>query len=248
MGGEETVAALQAEEEIDSLADPFLKYPQGLADLVADSVFRNAQLRMIGDDVIRGVSLLEQRSNDGSHRSGLLYRQVDALSGVDEEGTIVKMSLFGDILEFVKTAAGPVGTTVTGTRRAITPGTMERNIARTVRNTQPSKDAFAVIDTFKRQFALMGELAMELDFFTNGGLVLTNCQSDSGFGRAVGNTGKDDTAFLKSEMRKRIGMFHKRYQPFRQQSDKKSVRLKATKGKEEISERLKSTSHYLKWK
>lgn len=158
------------------------------------------------------------------------------------------MSLLGDILEFVKTAAGPVRTTVTGTRRAITPGTKERNIARTVRNTQLSKDAFAVIDTFRRQFTLMGELAMELDFFTDGSLVLTNCQSDSGLGRAVGDTGKDDTAFLKSEMRKRIGMFHKKYQPFRQQSNKKSVGLKATMGKEEISERLKSTSHYLKWK
>ena len=94
----------------------------------------------------------------------------------------------------------------------------------------------------------MGELAMELDFFTDGGLVLTNCQGDSGFGRAVGDTGKDDTAFLKSEMGKRIGMFHKKYQPFRQRSDKKSVRLKATIRKEEIGERLKSISHYLKWK
>ena len=94
----------------------------------------------------------------------------------------------------------------------------------------------------------MGELAMELDFFTDGRFVLTDGQGDSGLGRAVGNTSKDDTTFLKSEMRKRIGMFHKEYQPFRQQSDKKSVRLKATKRKEEISERLKSTSHYLKWK
>lgn len=110
------------------------------------------------------------------------------------------------------------------------------------------EDAFAVIDAFKRQPTLMGELAMRLDFFTDGGLVLTNCQSDSGFGRVVGNTGKDDTPFLKSEMRKRIGMFHKKYQPFRQWSDKKSVRLKAIIGKEEIRERLKSTSHYLKWK
>lgn len=114
------------------------------------------------------------------------------------------MSLLGDILEFVKTIKGPVGTTVTGSRRAITPGTMERNITRTVRNTQPAKDAFAVIDAFKRQLTLMDELVMELDFFIDGGLVLTNCQSDSGFGRAVGNTGKDDTMFFKSEMRNKL--------------------------------------------
>lgn len=63
--------------------------------------------------------------------------------------------------------------------------------------------------------SLLCKLAMELDFFTDGELVLTNCKSDSGFGRAVGDTGKDDMTFLKSEMRKRIGMFQKKYQPFR---------------------------------
>ena len=47
----------------------------------------------------------------------------------------------------------------------------------------------------------MGELAMELNFFTDGRFVLTDGQGDSGLGRAVGNTGKDDTTFLKSEMR-----------------------------------------------
>lgn len=210
-------------------------------DVIVKGLFRNAQFRVIGDDVIRRMSLLEQRGNDGSHGSSLLYRQINTLSGVNEERTIVKVSLFRDILEFVETAVGPVGTTVTGTRGAITAGTMERDIARAVRNAQPAKEAIAVVGAFKRQLALMGELAMELDFFTDG-------QSDSGLGRAVGNTSKDDTAFLQSEMGKRIGMFHKKYQPFRQQSDKKSVRLKATIGKEEISERLKSTSYYLKWK
>lgn len=81
----------------------------------------------------------------------------------------------------------------------------------------------------------MGELAMELDFFTDGRLVLAKCQGDSGIGRTVGNTSKDDTAFLKDETRKRIRMFHKKYQLFRQRSDKNS-------------ERLKSTSRNLKWK
>ena len=75
------------------------------------------------------------------------------------------------------------------------------------RNTQRSKDAFAVIDAFKRQFALMGELAMELDFFTDGGFVLTDRQGDGGLGRSVGNTGKDDMPFFKSEMRKKLDCF-----------------------------------------
>ena len=89
---------------------------------------------MAGDDVIRRMSLFEQRGNDGSHRSSLLYRQIDTLPGVDEERTIVKVSLFRDILEFVETAAGPVRTAITGTRGAITAGTMERDIARAVRD------------------------------------------------------------------------------------------------------------------
>lgn len=46
---------------------------------------------MISDDVIRKVSQLEQRCNDGSHLSSQLYRRVDALTRIDEEGTIVKM-------------------------------------------------------------------------------------------------------------------------------------------------------------
>lgn len=49
-------------------------------DVIVKGLFRNAQLQVIGDNVIRRVSLLEQRCNDGSHGSGLLYRQVDALS------------------------------------------------------------------------------------------------------------------------------------------------------------------------
>ena len=89
------------------------------------------------------------------------------------------------------------------------------------------EDAFAVIDAFKRQTTLMGELAMGLDFFTNGEFVLTGRQGNSRLGRAVGNTDKDDTTFLKSEMRKRIGISHKKYEYFRQQLDKKSERLKS---------------------
>lgn len=94
----------------------------------------------------------------------------------------------------------------------------------------------------------MGELAMKLNFLTDGGFVLSKRQGGRRLDKVVGNTGKDDMTFLKSEVRKRIEMFHKKYHPFQQRSDKKSVRLKATIGKEEIRERLKSTSHYLKWK
>ena len=68
MGGEETVAALQAEEEIDSLADPFLKYPQGLADLVADSVFRNAQLT--GDLLVSEPVAIGHKENLAAFISG----------------------------------------------------------------------------------------------------------------------------------------------------------------------------------
>ena len=73
MGGEETVAALQAEEEIDSLADPFLKYPQGLADLVADSVFRNAQLT--GDLLVSEPVALGHKENLAAFIRKGIYRR-----------------------------------------------------------------------------------------------------------------------------------------------------------------------------
>lgn len=76
MGGEEAVSALQAEEEIDSLADPFLKYPQGLADLVADSVFRNAQLT--GDLLVSEPVALGHKENLAAFIRKGIYRRPQA--------------------------------------------------------------------------------------------------------------------------------------------------------------------------
>ena len=90
MGGEEAVAALQAEEEIDSLADPFLKYQQGLADLVADSVFRNAQLT--GDLLVSEPVALGHKENLAAFiRQGIYRRPQAGLSdGILLKSLIIK--------------------------------------------------------------------------------------------------------------------------------------------------------------
>lgn len=158
------------------------------------------------------------------------------------------MGIFGDVLVFVKTAAGPAGTAVAGARGTVTPGTAEGAVVGAVRDALASKDAFAVVVAFQWHFTLMSEFPAELDFFADRGLVLSDGLGDCGFGRTVGNAGKDDASFLQGQMSKRIRVSHRLYQPFRQLSDRISVRLKATFVEEEMSERLKSTFRYSKWK
>ena len=50
---------------------------------------------------------------------------------------------------------------------------------------------------------------MELDFFADRGLVLSDGLGDSGFGRSVGNAGKDDASFLQCQVGKRIRVSHR---------------------------------------
>ena len=54
----------------------------------------------------------------------------------------------------------------------------------------------AGVDTFKRKTTLMGKLSVKFDFFANGGLVFAHGLCDGRFGRAIDNTGEDDTALL----------------------------------------------------
>ena len=121
------------------------------------------------------------------------------------------MGIFGDVLVFVKTAAGPAGTAVAGARGTVTPGTAEGAVVGTVRDTLAAKDAFAVVIAFKRHVTLMSEFPVKLDFFADGGLVLSDGLGDRGFGRTIGNAGKDDASFLQGQMCKRIRVSHRGY-------------------------------------
>ena len=55
----------------------------------------------------------------------------------------------------------------------------------------------------------MSEFPVKLDFFADGGLVLSDGLGDRGFGRTIGNAGKDDASFLQGQMCKRIRVFHR---------------------------------------
>ena len=142
----------------------------------------------------------------------------------------------------------PVGTAITGSGRAVPSGAAEGAVMGAVKSTQSAMDAFAVIVAFEWQAAFMGENPVEFDLFANSGLVFSNGLSNRSFGRAVGDTSEDNTSFLQSQMCKSVGILHDVYQPFRQLSDRISVRLNATLVEVEMSERLKSTFHYPKWK
>ena len=121
------------------------------------------------------------------------------------------MGVLRDVLVFVKTAARPAGTAVAGTRRTVTPGTAEGAVVGTVREALAVKDAFAVVVAFKRHLALMSEFPVKLDFFADGGLVLSDGLGDRGFGRTIGNAGKDDASILEGQMSKRIRVSHRGY-------------------------------------
>ncbi len=106
------------------------------------------------------------------------------------------MSIFGGVLVFVKSAVGPVGTAIAGTRGAVASGAAERGILGAVRRTMSLEVTLTVVGAFKRKAALMRKFPVSLDFLANGGLVLANGESDSSFSRAIGDTGKDDASFL----------------------------------------------------
>lgn len=152
---------------------------------------------MVGDDLIRELSLFEQGRDDGSHRFCLLYRQVHPLPGINKQGEVVPVGVFRDVLVFVKPALVPVGTAVAGAGRAITAGTAEGTVAGAVRNAQASKDTFTVVIALKGHLAFMGQPTMKLDFFTDCRLVLADRLCNGGFGRAVGDAGEDDASFLQ---------------------------------------------------
>ena len=60
-----------------------------LLDVVIKGLLGNAQFRVAGDDLVGGVSLFEQGSDNGGHCLCLLYGQVNAQPGVNKEGAVV---------------------------------------------------------------------------------------------------------------------------------------------------------------
>ena len=85
---------------------------------------------------------------------------------------------------------------------------MERGVFRTVRGTMTLKGAFAVIITFKGHLTFVGKGSMEFDFLADSGLVFADCLGNGSFSGTVGDSSKDDSSFLQSQMRKSICIVH----------------------------------------
>lgn len=197
-------------------------------DVIVEGLLGYAQLRMDLKNLIRGKALFEERSDDRSHRLGLRNRKVDALSGINKVHSVIVLSIFRRIGELVEAAAAPGGTAVTGTRRAVPPGAAEGDIIGTVQRTHATMDTFAVSIAFEREAAFVRKSSVELDFFANGGFILTNSLCNGSFSGAIGDTSEDDTTFLESEVGKRVIITHVKYLPFWRLSGSISVRQNAT--------------------
>ena len=165
-------------------------------DVIIKSLFADPQFRMTGDDLVRGLPLFKERGDGLRHGPGLRGCEVDALPGIRKGSKVVVVCIFGAVLVLVEPAVRPVGTAIAGARGAVTPGAAERGIFRAVRSTLAFKGAFAVGGAFKGKAALMSEFPVSLDLLANSGLVLADGLGDGSFGRAIGDPGKDDAAFL----------------------------------------------------
>nr|WP_321024180.1 hypothetical protein [Eisenbergiella porci] len=60
-------------------------------------------------------------------------------------------------------------------------------------------DTFSVVGAFKRTF--VSKDPVEFEFLADGGLILADVLSDSILGGTIGDTGEDNAAFIKSQMR-----------------------------------------------
>jgi len=74
---------------------------------------------MVSNDLIGGVPLFEERSDNRGHLFCLLYCKINTFPGVDQSGAVIHMCLLRTVLVFIKTAAGPVGAAVAGARGAV---------------------------------------------------------------------------------------------------------------------------------
>ena len=165
-------------------------------DVIVKSLFADPQFRMAGDDLARGLSLFKERGDGLRHGPGLRGCEVDALPGIRKGSKVVVVCIFGAVLVLVEPAVRPVGTAIAGTRGAVTPGAAERDIFRAARSTLTFKGAFAVGGVFKRKGILMSEFPVCFDLLADSGLVLADGLGNGSFGRAIGDPGKDDAAFL----------------------------------------------------
>ena len=60
---------------------------------------------MVCNDLIGGLALLQERSDNSSHLFCLLYCKIDTFPGVDQSSAVIHMGIFRRVLVFIKTAA-----------------------------------------------------------------------------------------------------------------------------------------------
>ena len=64
----------------------------------------------------------------------------------------------------------------------------------------PAVDVFAITGAFQWHLAFMSKCSTQLDFFTDGRLVFSQCPSDGRFCGAIGNACKDNSSVIQGQM------------------------------------------------
>lgn len=190
----------------DGYAGDFMEHI-GL-DVVVDGLFADIELRVRLKDLVRGEPLAQERADDVRHGLGLRGSQVDPGPGVLQGLPVDGLGLFRVVLILVETAPAAVRAAVTGTGRAVPPGTAEGRVIRAVRRALPVEAALPVSGAFQRQRAFLDQDPVGLDFLADGGLVLADGLRDGSFGRAVGDAFEYDAAFFQCQMGIGICIFH----------------------------------------
>lgn len=168
-------------------------------DIVIEGFFRDADLRVVLYDLVRGMPLVQQGLDERSKGFGLRGGEVDPLPGVHQGLAVLIVGQCRIIIKLVKSAVSIIAAAVAGTGGTIPAGAGERDVVRTGRPAVPAVGAPGIGGAFQGERTLMPEYAVEPDLFAYGRLILPDGVCDSGFGRLVADTGLNDPAFVESE-------------------------------------------------
>jgi len=82
-------------------------------DVIVDRLFGQADLRMAVQDGVRGLPLSDQWGNQFVQNPEVFFRQVNARTGLNQDGFILSMGSRCPVIIFVKAAVSPFWTSIT---------------------------------------------------------------------------------------------------------------------------------------
>lgn len=170
-----------------------------LVDVVIKGFFRDAQFRMVMDDLVGGMPLVQEGLDHRSQGFGLCGGEVDPFPGVHQGFTVFIMGQGRIIIKLIKTAVAIAAAAVAGAGGTVPAGTGEGTVIRTGSPAVSSVGAAGISGTLQGQGTFMLQDTMELDFLPDGRLILSDGAGDGRFGRPVADAGLNNPAFVESK-------------------------------------------------